>query len=191
MQWTNTYLDLGDAFYSIGKPRSFIAPSLLFWNEALAKDLGIPDSLRNDKNWQALIFSGKEAPSGSPIISLAYAGHQFGHFVPSLGDGRAHLLGQLKNASGTLIDVQLKGSGRTDFSRGGDGLCGIGPAIREYLMSEALHGLGVPTSRSLAVVGTGEDYMERGTNSGRRRDPNRTESHSRRDLSILCSTGAY
>ncbi len=90
-------------------------------------------------------------------MALAYAGHQFGGFSPSLGDGRAHLLGEIVTPDGRRLDLQLKGSGRTPFSRGGDGKAAVGPMLREYLVSEAMHALGVPTTRALAVVATGED----------------------------------
>src|SRR5690606_15617238 len=102
-------------------------------------------------------LSGAELPPGADPLALAYAGHQFGGFSPVLGDGRAHLLGEIVTPQGGRFDLQLKGSGRTPFSRGGDGKAAIGPMLREYLVSEARHALGVPTTRALAVVATGED----------------------------------
>ena len=128
----------------------------MLWNEPLADALGVPRAWSSDPNRCAQYFSGNALVPGSRPIALAYAGHQFGHFVPQLGDGRAHLLGELVDPSGQRFDVQLKGSGRSRFSRGGDGRCALGPALREYIMSEAMHALGVPTTRSLAVVTTGE-----------------------------------
>jgi len=92
-------------------------------------------------------------------VATAYAGHQFAHFVPQLGDGRAHLLGDVMDKSGKLREIQLKGSGQTPFSRGGDGRCGLGPAVREFIMSEAMYALAVPTTRCLAVVTTGESVL--------------------------------
>src|SRR5690606_13326301 len=101
------------------------------------------------------LFSGAQLPEDATPIAMAYAGHQFGHFVPALGDGRALLLGELRDRHGVLRDLQLKGSGRTPWSRSGDGLAAVGPMLREYLISEAMHALGIPTTRSLAVVATG------------------------------------
>ena len=131
------------------------APRLLILNHPLAADLGLdPDQLESQAvGW----FSGATPIPGADPLALAYAGHQFGGFSPSLGDGRAHLLGELITPDGTRFDLQLKGSGRTPFSRGGDGKAAVGPMLREYLISEAMHALGVPTTRSLAVVATGED----------------------------------
>ncbi len=129
------------------------APRLLVLNRDLAGDLGLdPAALEaNAARW----FSGAELPPGAQPIALAYAGHQFGGFSAQLGDGRAHLLGEILTAKGRF-DLQLKGSGRTAFARGGDGKAAVGPMLREYLVSEAMAALGVPTTRSLAVVATGE-----------------------------------
>lgn len=130
-------------------------PTLLALNEPLALSLGLdPDWLRKPDGI-ALLSHGKR-PDGKAPIAMAYAGHQFGHFVPSLGDGRAMLVGDLTAQDGLLYDLHLKGSGRTPFSRGGDGKCALGPALREYLVSEAMAALGIPTSRALAVITTGE-----------------------------------
>ncbi|MCB5410621.1 protein adenylyltransferase SelO [Pseudogemmobacter faecipullorum] len=129
-------------------------PALVALNLPLAEELGLdPDLLqREGANW----FSGASLPPGAVPVALAYAGHQFGGFSPTLGDGRAHLLGEFSGPDGRIWDLQLKGSGRTPFSRGGDGKAALGPMLREYLISEAMAALGVPTTRSLAVVTTGE-----------------------------------
>jgi len=121
----------------------------------LATELGLEGALLDDASLAA-VFSGNVVPEGADPIALAYAGHQFGHFVPQLGDGRAILLGELVDRSGTRRDVQFKGSGRTPYSRGGDGRAALGPVLREYLVSEAMHALGIPATRSLAAVATGE-----------------------------------
>jgi uncharacterized protein YdiU (UPF0061 family) len=131
------------------------APRLLALNTGLAAALGLdPDELSAKA---ATWLSGAELPPGALPIALAYAGHQFGGFSPQLGDGRAHLLGEILTPDGRRFDLQLKGSGRTPFSRGGDGKAAVGPMLREYLISESMAALGVPTTRSLAVVATGED----------------------------------
>ncbi len=154
--FSNSYAQLGDVFCEKTRPTPVAAPQLIMWNSALAEQLMVPNKLTNDREFLAEIFSGNHIlPSAKPIAA-AYAGHQFGHFVPQLGDGRAHLLGELSDKQGNRWDIQLKGSGRTSFSRGGDGRCAIGPAIREYIMSEAMSALRIPTTRCLAVVNTGE-----------------------------------
>jgi uncharacterized protein YdiU (UPF0061 family) len=124
-------------------------------NHELAQELRIDADWLNSAE-AVQVFCGHEVAAGSDPIAQAYAGHQFGHFVPQLGDGRAILLGEVIDLHGQRRDIALKGSGRTAFSRGGDGKCALGPAIREYLVSEAMHALGVPTTRALAVVTTGE-----------------------------------
>jgi uncharacterized protein YdiU (UPF0061 family) len=130
------------------------APQLLVLNEPLAGELGLdPAQLRSADGVRLLI--GNDVPAGATPVAQAYAGHQFGGFVPRLGDGRALLLGELTDADGRLRDLHLKGSGRTPFARGGDGLAAVGPMLREYVVSEAMHALGIPTTRSLAVVATG------------------------------------
>ena len=129
-------------------------PRLLALNEALAADLGLdPEALRTPEGLRLLI--GNSVPPGATPVAQAYAGHQFGGYSPLLGDGRALLLGELVDASGSLRDIHLKGSGRTPFARGGDGRAVVGPMLREYLISEAMNALGIPTTRSLAVVATG------------------------------------
>jgi serine/tyrosine/threonine adenylyltransferase len=129
-------------------------PRLLVLNEPLATELGLdPDSLRSPDGLRLLV--GTNVPGGATPVAQAYAGHQFGGYSPRLGDGRALLLGELVDTDGRLRDLHLKGSGRTPFARGGDGLAAVGPMLREYVISEAMHALGIPTTRSLAVVATG------------------------------------
>ena len=130
-------------------------PHLIKINRKLAKELGLNvDELETSQG--AEIFAGNKVPIGAAPLAQAYAGHQFGSFSPQLGDGRALLLGEIVNVHGYRYDIQLKGSGRTPFSRGGDGKAALGPVLREYLVSEAMHALGVPTTRALAAVTTGE-----------------------------------
>lgn len=129
-------------------------PQLLVLNEPLATELGLdPAFLRSPEG--LLLLIGNQIPSDATPVAQAYAGHQFGWYAPRLGDGRALLLGEIAHADGQLRDVHLKGSGRTPFARGGDGWAVVGPMLREYLVSEAMHALGIPTTRSLAVVATG------------------------------------
>ena len=130
-------------------------PRLLVLNEPLAAELGLdPAALRSPEGLHLL--TGNRLPEGATPVAQAYAGHQFGWFTPRLGDGRAVLLGEVVGADGRLRDIHLKGSGRTPFARGGDGLAAVGPMLREYVVSEAMHALGIPTTRSLAVVATGQ-----------------------------------
>lgn len=130
------------------------APRLLVLNERLARDLGLdPAALRSPAGVRLLL--GLDLPEGAAPVAQAYAGHQFGGYSPRLGDGRALLLGELTDEEGRLRDLHLKGSGRTPFARGGDGLAAVGPMLREHVVSEAMHALGIPTTRSLAVVATG------------------------------------
>ncbi|MCA2970164.1 MAG: YdiU family protein [Acidobacteriaceae bacterium] len=136
------------------------APRLIAFNQALARELGL-NAAALDSPVGAEIFSGNYAPPGSTPLAQAYAGHQFGHFVPQLGDGRALLLGELIDTHGQRRDIQFKGSGRTPFSRGGDGKAALGPVLREYILGEAMHALGIPTTRALAAAATGESvYRE-------------------------------
>jgi len=130
-------------------------PRLIKLNEALAAELGL-EWRSLDSAALAAIFSGNSIPEGAEPIATAYAGHQFGQIVPQLGDGRAILLGEVLDRAGRRRDIQLKGSGRTPYSRGGDGRAALGPVLREYLVSEAMHALGIPTTRALAAVATGE-----------------------------------
>ncbi|MCF8484635.1 MAG: YdiU family protein [Rhodobacteraceae bacterium] len=145
--------DLPGAYLELS-PDAAPAPQIVVLNRALAGQLGLDaDVLAANPGW----FAGGSLPKGAEPIALAYAGHQFGGFSPQLGDGRAHLLGEFLGPDGRRWDLQLKGSGRTPFSRGGDGKAALGPMLREYLISEAMAALGVPTTRSLAVTLTGED----------------------------------
>jgi uncharacterized protein YdiU (UPF0061 family) len=162
MKFSNSYAQLGDAFFKRVLPAQVADPQLLLWNDELAKNLNLDESLRDDADLKAQIFSGNQLPEGADSMALAYSGHQFGQLNPELGDGRAHLLGEILDNANHRVDIQLKGSGPTPFSRRGDGRCALGPALREYIMSEAMYFLGVPTSRCLAVVATGESvYRER------------------------------
>ncbi len=130
-------------------------PALVWLNEALAVDLGLdPDDLRSPEG--VAMLTGSAMPMGASPLAMAYAGHQFGGFSPQLGDGRAMLVGEVLNRAGQRRDIHLKGSGRTPFSRGGDGKAGLGPVLREVLIGEAMHGLGIPTTRALAATTTGE-----------------------------------
>ena len=130
-------------------------PQLLLFNKPLAEELHLKAS-NLDATMGAEIFSGNKPPEGATPLAQVYAGHQFGNFSPQLGDGRALLLGEIIDKAGVRQDIQLKGSGQTPFSRRGDGKAALGPVLREYLISEAMYALGVPTTRSLAAVSTGE-----------------------------------
>jgi uncharacterized protein YdiU (UPF0061 family) len=154
---TNTYADLNNLFYEKALPKAVLAPKLFLWNTKLAAQLMSPSALHQGADELAQIFSGNRILPGSNPIATTYAGHQFGYFNPQLGDGRAHLLGEVSDNCGKKWDIQLKGSGPTPFSRGGDGRCALGPAVREFVMSEAMYALGVSTTRCLAVVTTGEN----------------------------------
>ncbi|NLN14605.1 MAG: hypothetical protein GX185_03255, partial [Tissierellia bacterium] len=150
----NSYINLPDTLYTKAKLNPVSSPKLVILNKDLASDLGLNiDGLLSPKGVN--ILAGNRVPIGGDPISQAYAGHQFGHFT-MLGDGRAILLGEHITPAGKRYDIQLKGSGRTIYSRGGDGRAALGPMLREYIISEAMHGLGIPSSRSLAVVETGE-----------------------------------
>ena len=150
----HSYKELDEILYSCVDPLPVADPKLVIINEALADSLNLDFSNLSDQQ-QANLFSGNILSEGSSPIAQAYAGHQFGHFA-ILGDGRAHLLGEHVTKSGATFDIQLKGSGATPYSRNGDGRAALGPMLREYVISEAMHALGVPTTRSLAVVSTGE-----------------------------------
>lgn len=150
-----SYLNLPNHFYSKEQPETFKNPSLIKINQDLAHEFDLKNlSLKNDETIQ--ILSGSNIPKNLTPIALAYAGHQFGHFNPQLGDGRALLIAEITDKNQQKYDVQLKGSGQTIYSRNGDGKSALGPVIREYLMSEAMHHLGIATTRSLAIVKTGE-----------------------------------
>lgn len=150
----NTYSKLANDLLIPSTPSPAREPHLAIVNHRLAEELGLNLKSISDDSIAAL-FSGKELPEGSSPIAQAYAGHQYGGFT-MLGDGRAILLGEHRTPAGNLVDIQLKGAGRTRFSRGGDGRAALGPMLREYIMSEAMAALGIPTTRSLAVVTTGE-----------------------------------
>jgi uncharacterized protein YdiU (UPF0061 family) len=154
----NTYAALPDGFFARVAPTPVSSPKLVKLNRPLALHLGLdPDWLSGPEGVETL--AGKRVPDGADPIAMAYAGHQFGHFVPQLGDGRAILLGEVIDADGVRRDIQLKGSGPTPFSRRGDGRAALGPVLREYIVSEAMAALGIPTTRSLAAVVTGENVV--------------------------------
>jgi serine/tyrosine/threonine adenylyltransferase len=159
----NSYADDLKGLYLPFQAARFPAPSLVVLDRDLAADLGIdPDALD-----LAMMLSGQTPPEGATTLAMAYAGHQFGGFSPSLGDGRAMLLAEVQGRDGRWWDIHLKGSGRTPFSRGADGKAALGPMLREYIISRAMHAMGVPTTRALAVVATGEDvYREAGALPG-------------------------
>ena len=153
----NSYARLPAMFFTNQKPAPVKKPELAVFNDALAESLGLSGKdLRNPEG--VAVLAGNDFPPGSLPLAQAYAGHQFGYFA-ILGDGRAVLLGEQITPEGKRFDIQLKGSGRTPYSRQGDGRAALGPMLREYVISEAMHGLGIPTSRSLAVVTTGEPIM--------------------------------
>ncbi|RMX06196.1 YdiU family protein [Allofranklinella schreckenbergeri] len=153
----HTYQTLPPLFYSPGAPADFPQPKTVLFNAPLARDLGLLPAadVRVEPQAVAEVLAGNRFPANARPIAQAYAGHQFGHFT-LLGDGRALLLGEQITPDGQRIDIQLKGSGPTPYSRRGDGKAALGPMLREYLISEAMHALGIPTTRSLAVVTTGE-----------------------------------
>ncbi|MDX1466438.1 MAG: protein adenylyltransferase SelO family protein, partial [Halomonas sp.] len=154
-EFTLRYARLPDRFFLRFDPVPVEAPRLLAFNRPLAEELGF-DLEAFDTAKAAEAFSGNAVPAGAEPLAQAYAGHQFGHFNPRLGDGRAVLLGEVTDRDGRLRDLQLKGAGCTPFSRGADGRAPLGPVLREYLVSEAMHVLGIPTTRALAAVATGE-----------------------------------
>ncbi len=157
-RFDNSYARLPERLYARVRPTPVAQPGLLALNRPLAEELGLDaDELASPAG--VAVLAGNAVPEGAKPIALAYAGHQFGGFVPQLGDGRAILLGEIIDRSGERRDLQLKGSGRTPFSRGGDGRAALGPVLREYLVSEAMAALGVPTTRALAAVTTGERVL--------------------------------
>jgi uncharacterized protein YdiU (UPF0061 family) len=160
----HTYAALPPRFFARVEPTPVKDPRLVAWNSELAAELAIDPQLQTAH--KAEIFSGNRLPEDAVPISMAYAGHQFGNFVPRLGDGRAILLGELRDPRAVLRDVQLKGSGLTPFSREADGRAALGPMLREYVISEAMHWLGIPTTRSLAVVTTGEQVYRENVEPG-------------------------
>jgi len=151
----NTYARELEGLYVAWQPTPVPEPRLLFLNRELASELGL-DAAALDGAEGALLFAGNRVPEGAAPLAQAYAGHQFGGFSPQLGDGRALLLGEVIDRRGQRRDIAFKGSGRTPFSRGGDGKAALGPMLREVLIGEAMHALGIPTTRALAVAATGE-----------------------------------
>ena len=133
-------------------------PELIVYNQALGDEFGLADTPLN-ASAGAAVFAGNQVPEGAQPLAMAYSGHQFGHFNPHLGDGRAILLGQLVKPSGHTADIHMKGTGKTAFSRNGDGRAALGPVLREYLVSEAMASFGIPTTRALAAVTTGEEVI--------------------------------
>lgn len=154
----NSYQRLPERFFRAVKPATVRAPRLIRFNAELASELGLDFSDVDDARL-AEIFSGNDLPEGAASLAMAYAGHQFGNFVPQLGDGRAILIGEVVDDNGVRRDIQLKGAGATPFSRNGDGRAALGPVLREYIVSEAMHALGIPTTRALAAVLTGEPVV--------------------------------
>ena len=154
----NSYARELEGFYVPWKGAEVPEPRMIRFNHELATELGL-DAAALDSDAGAAILAGHTAPEGATPLAMAYAGHQFGGFSPQLGDGRALLLGEVIDKNGERRDIHLKGSGRTPFSRGGDGKAVLGPVLREYIIGEAMHALGVPTTRALAAVVTGEQIM--------------------------------
>jgi serine/tyrosine/threonine adenylyltransferase len=163
-QFDNSYTSLPKTMFARLAPTKVTAPNMIIFNDSLATKMGL--TLPVSEQDQAQLFTGNIIPEGAEPIAQAYAGHQFGHFT-MLGDGRAIVLGEHLTPDNKRIDIQFKGSGPTPFSRGGDGRAALGPMLREYIISEAMHSLNIPTTRSLAVATTGEDvYRETGTLDG-------------------------
>lgn len=165
INFDNSYARLPEQFFARVMPAKPPRPQLIKLNEKLAAQLGF-DLAFLQSNEGLSMLSGENVPYGADPIAMAYAGHQFGGWSPSLGDGRAVLLGEVLDKNGIRHDIQLKGSGRTPFSRQGDGRSALGPVIREYIVSEAMHALGVPTTRALAAVFTGENVIRNGLEPG-------------------------
>ena len=163
IKFFNSYLDLPKIFYSYERPDFLQNPQIITFNKNLSSELELEGFCKEEilKN-----FSKDEREEKSPSISLIYAGHQFGHFSPQLGDGRAVLLGQVKDKNNSCFDLQLKGSGRTKFSRNGDGKYPLHPAIKEYIISEAVFHLGIPTTRSLCLISTNEPVFRENSENG-------------------------
>jgi uncharacterized protein YdiU (UPF0061 family) len=159
--FSNSYATLPGDFYARLDPVPVADPRLIVFNGALASELGLAQGSLDDAAL-ARIFSGNSVPEGADPVATAYAGHQFGQFVPRLGDGRAILLGEVVDRAGVRRDIQWKGSGRTPYSRGGDGRAALGPVLREYLVSESMHALRIEGTRALAAVTTGESVIREG-----------------------------
>lgn len=161
----NTYARELEGFYVAWKPAVAPAPSLVYFDDALAADLGL-DVTHLDDEARAQLFSGNALPAGAQPLAQAYAGHQFGGFSPQLGDGRALLVGEVIDRHGERRDIAFKGSGRTPFARGGDGKAALGPMLREVVVSQSMHALRIPTTRALAVVATGAPVYREGALPG-------------------------
>ena len=165
LAFNNSFFREMEGFYAPSSGAVAPDPKIVLFNETLAQDLGIDrDALNSPQGAQ--ILSGSLSPSGANPLAQVYAGHQFGGFSPQLGDGRALLLGEMLDKTGRRVDLQLKGSGRTQFSRGGDGKAVLGPVLREYILGEAMFGLGIATTRALAAVTTGQDIERDGPQQG-------------------------
>ena len=181
-RFDNTYARLPDVLFAPAKPAAVREPRVSILNHRLADELGL-DLGAMSPEAAAALFAGQDLPAGSRPIAQAYAGHQFGGFT-MLGDGRAILLGEHRTPSGRLVDIQFKGAGRTRFSRGGDGRAALGPMLREYVISEAMAALGIPTTRSLAVVTTGEPVYRESVRRGGDPDPRGRQPHPGRDVRV-------
>ncbi len=188
MAFDNHYARLPDRFHASLLPTPVKAPRLIRYNGRLAEELGL-DLDPADHGRLAEIFSGNRLPEGAEPLAMAYAGHQFGNFVPQLGDGRALLLGEVVDRHGQRRDIQLKGAGPTPFSRNGDGRAALGPVLREYIVSEAMHALGVPTTRALAAVASGEPVIRETVLPGAVFCPAWPPAISGRHLPVLCGPG--
>lgn len=164
-RFDNSYARLPDAFFAAIEPTPVSAPEMIRLNHRLATELGI-DIARLDSPESLAILAGNQLANGSEPLAMAYSGHQFGGFSPQLGDGRAILLGEVVRHDGVRHDIQLKGSGQTPFSRRGDGRSALGPVLREYIVSEAMAALGVPTTRALAAVATSDNVLREGLMPG-------------------------
>lgn len=165
IKFDNTFAREMEGFYLATEGSPAPEPNIIFFNQELSDELGLPSEALNSQQG-AKTLSGASSLSNSQPLAQAYAGHQFGGFSPQLGDGRAMMLGEIVTPSGNHLDLQLKGSGRTPFSRGGDGRAALGPVLREYIVSEAMNALGIPTTRALAAVTTGEMVYRDGMQPG-------------------------
>ena len=186
----NTYARLPERFYARVSPTPVATPRLVKLNLELARSLQLdPHALASEQGVQ--ILAGNRVAEGSEPLALAYAGHQFGYFVPQLGDGRANLLGEVIGRDGVRYDIQLKGSGPTPFSRRGDGRAALGPVLREYIVSEAMATLGVPTTRALAAVTTGETGASRNGLARSSSDASRGESPACGHIPVFRRSGRH
>ena len=190
LSFEHQFATLPEPLWMACQPTPVSQPTLIAFNERLAETLGVKTGLKSkpDDATLAQWFSGNQLPPGAEPRALGYAGHQFGNFVPQLGDGRALLLGEVIDQNGIRRDVQLKGSGRTPFSRGGDGRSPLGPVLREYLVSEFMAAMGVPTTRALAAVSTGERVVRQLPEPGAVFTRVASQSYSCGHLSICCGT---